>query len=318
MKRLGLFALIIFSLLLASCSPLAQDCEKPFILKDGECCLDLDEDGLCDAGKTEEKEEPEVVVEETKEKVIEKKETKEDSVPAITGAVVGVDEPDEEDIKEFKESASIDASSLLEQLMKTYTESVESYKYNYHKNWYYVRGSKIKIHLAESIQFTGKTVDNKHYSVFYVDTVYLDTIEKTAVGYCEGNDPRLGKRRCLKLDLTDVPYPLISEDFYTKRPDEWLFEVYTLDPEVKTETGYYYLGPRKVKRIEYTDEPKKTIMYYDEAIGLPVKISTYINEQFSRMWLYDFLSINTVKDKHVVYRTAEEVSPKEAFYSTSN
>ena len=146
----------------------------------------------------------------------------------------------------------------------------------------------------------------------------MGLINKTTTGYCEGTDPNLGQRRCAELEIVDVPYPLSYANYYAKRPDEWLFEVYTLDPEVKTETGYYYLGPRKVKRLEYKNGIKKVVMFYDEKIGLPVKVVVYVQDQFSEIWLYDFLSINTVKDKHVRHRTADEISSKEGFYSTSN
>ena len=57
MKQFVLFALFCALLLLVSCSPVEQECEKPFILKDGQCCLDLDDDDSCDAEQnaTEEK-----------------------------------------------------------------------------------------------------------------------------------------------------------------------------------------------------------------------------------------------------------------------
>ncbi len=322
MKRLAVFTLFCALILLVSCAPIKQGCEKPFILKDGECCLDLDDDGSCDTEQnvTEGKiEEPEIVVEETKTVEVEpnKKETKKEAETEEEPLEI-TEELTEEEIAEFEESASIDASDLPGQLMKTYTEDVEGYKYNYRGDWYFVRGDNIKVKLGESEQYTRQDVGDEHYAVFFVDTVYMSVINKTAVGYCEGNDPRLGNRRCAELELIDVPYPLIYGNFYTKRPDEWLFEVYTLDPEIKTETGYYYLGPRKVKRLEYQDGPKQVILYFDDKVGLPVKIQTFINEQPSEIWLYDFLSINTVKEKNMRHRTADEISSKEGFYSTAN
>jgi len=323
MKQLVLFALFCALVLLVSCSPIEQECEQPFILKDGECCLDLDEDGSCDAEQnaTDEKE-PEFVVEETKTIDVEpkKKESAElNNTEELEEEPQEIQEElTEEDIEEFEESASIDASNLLGQLMKTYTEEVDGYKYTYYGDWYFVKGDRIKITLEDSKQYTSQDINGTHYAIFYVDTVYISIINKTAVGYCEGNDPSLGNRRCAELELTDVPYPLVYGDFYTKRPDEWLFEVYTLDPEVKTETGYYYLGPRKVRRLEYQDGLKQVIMYYDEKIGLPVKVQTFINEQPSEIKLYDFLSVNTIKDKNMRHRTADEISSKEGFYSTSS
>ncbi|MBD3303534.1 hypothetical protein GF343_00145 [Candidatus Woesearchaeota archaeon] len=327
MKRLVLFAILSMLLLLASCSPIEQKCEKPFILKDGQCCLDMDEDGSCDTEQNATKEEPkqtetEIIVEETtpaevdtKKKDTAKKEASEEEP-----------EPEEikkeltkEEIEEFeKESASIDASHLLAKLMKTYTEEVTGYKYMYNSDWHYKYGDNIKIKLGQSKQYTRQNINGTHYSLFFVDTIYLNIINKTATGYCEGNDPRLGNRRCSELEIADIPYPMPYSEVYTKRPDEWLFEIYTLDPEVKTETGYYYIGPRKLRRLEYQDGPKQMIMYYDEEIGLPVKVQSFIDKQPSGLWLYNLLSANTIKEKHVRHRTAEEISSKEGFYSTAN
>ncbi|MBW3004663.1 hypothetical protein KY310_02435 [Candidatus Woesearchaeota archaeon] len=323
MKRLVLFALFSALIMLVSCSPIEQQCEKPFILKEGQCCLDMDEDGSCDTEQNATKEEPEqteteIVVEETTPVEIKTKEETTTEEPEEEPEEI-TNELTEEEIKEFeKESASVDAADLLEQLMKTYTNDVTGYKYLFNNDWYFIYGDDVKIKLGESEQYTSQQVNGTHYAVFYVDTVYMNRIDKTTTGYCEGNDPRLGNRRCAELELADVPYPLKYSDFYTKRPDEWLFEVYTLDPEVKTETGHYYIGPRKVRRLEYQDGPRQVIMYYDEEIGLPVKVQTFIDKQPSGLWLYDFLSANTIKAKHVNHRTAEEISSKEGFYSTAN
>ncbi|MBW2986625.1 hypothetical protein KY333_04615 [Candidatus Woesearchaeota archaeon] len=331
MRKQIIFALLSVLILLAACSPMEQECEKPFISKDGGCCLDMDEDGSCDVEADSEKtkdtdttkdESSEVVVEETepldvKTVDVEINETAEGLLPDDGDAEDEVEETEE--VEETpKESASINASTLVGQLMKTYTEEVESYKYFYHSNWYHVLGNDIKITLSNSQQFSAMSRNGSHYPVVYVDTIYMNLINKTTTGYCEGSDPNLGLRRCAELELVDLPYPLSYANYYTKRPDEWLFEVYTMDPDVKTETGYYYLGPRKVKRLEYTQGIIKTIMYYDEKIGLPVKVEQYVNDQFSKLWLYDFLSINTVKAKHVRHRTADEISSKEEFYSTAN
>jgi len=337
-----LFALMIVLILAAACAPMKEECEKPFISKDGGCCLDIDEDGTCDVNqeantsevkqtenqekdKTFKDEKEQIVVEETKPidvKTVEIDSEKQDEKQAIESADASTEEeteePEETVAEETKESASIDASTLLGQLMKTYTEKVNSYKYQYNSNWYYVLGNDVKIKLSNAQQFSGMSINGTHYPVIYVDTVYMNMINKTTTGYCEGSDPNLGLRQCAQLELIDVPYPLSYANYYTKRPDEWLFEVYTLDPEVKTETGYYYLGPRKVRRLEYTIGITKTIMYYDEKIGLPVKVEQYVNDQFSKLWLYDFLSINTVKEKNMRHRLANETSSKEDFYSTSN
>ncbi|MBW3001661.1 hypothetical protein KY338_00705 [Candidatus Woesearchaeota archaeon] len=324
MKRLVLLALFCTLIMLASCSPIEQQCEKPFILKDGECCLDMDEDGSCDTEQNATKEETEqteteIVVEETTPVEVETKKTETTEEPEEEPIEKITEDLTEEEIEEFeKESASVDASSLLEKLMKTYTNDVTGYKYLYHDDWYFLYEDNIKVKLGESEQYMSQDVNGTHYAIFYVDTIYMNLINKTAIGYCEGNDPRLGNRRCAELELEDVPYKLRYSDFYTKRPDEWLFEAYTLEPEVKTETGYYYVGPRKVRRLEYQDGPTQVIMYYDEEIGLPIKVQTFIDEQPSGLWLYDFLSANTIKEKHVRHRTAEEISSKEGFYSTAN
>jgi hypothetical protein len=287
----------------------------------------MDEDGACDAEKeetetkTEKDTEPEIFVEEPieitdmKKDAPAKPEEIEVVTESITGAVTDNLEFGEEELEAPKE---FDSSKILDQLMKTYTEEVEGYKYQYNSDWYLVYDKKIKIKLENGKTFRSTKIGNKSYSSFFVDAVYLDVIDKTAIGYCEGYDQNMGNKQCLSLDIIDVPYPLPYGHYQTKRPDEWLFEVYTLDPEIITETGNYYVESRKVRRIEYQDGIKQVMMFFDEKLGLPVKIQTFINGQMSEMWVYYQLTANTVKEKHVRHRTAEEVSNKEAFYSTSN
>ena len=286
----------------------------------------MDEDGACDTEQNETKEkvdtEPEVFVEEPieitdskEDKIEELKEEPEEIIQSITGAVTDNLELEAEELEPPKE---FDASKLLDQLMKTYTEDVKGYKYQYESDLYLVYDKKIKIKLENGKTFRSIKIANISYSSFFVDAVYLDIIDKIAIGYCEGYDQSLGNKQCLSLDIIDVPYPLQYGQYQTKRPDEWLFEVYTLDPEITTETGNYYVESRKVRRIEYQDGIKQVMMFFDEKLGLPVKVQTFINGQMSESWIYNQLTANTVKEKHIRHRTAEEISNKEVFYSTSN
>ena len=105
-----IFALVSVLLLLVSCGPVAQECEKPFISKDGGCCLDMDEDTVCDTEQNETKTEPEkeeeIVVEETEPVEIKTVEIEEETIKEepeevgqeITGAAV--EEITEEEIEQ--------------------------------------------------------------------------------------------------------------------------------------------------------------------------------------------------------------------------
>ena len=61
----GLLILVLF---ISGCGPAELECEKPFMKADGKCCLDLDDNDVCDEKQGEK--EPEVKIEETK--VVEK------------------------------------------------------------------------------------------------------------------------------------------------------------------------------------------------------------------------------------------------------
>lgn len=325
-------ALLALAFVISGCT-LGAECKKPFISSEGKCCLDLDDNGACDENQEEKSTEPNKT-EEAKTTVAEKEETppaeaKEEPAEEIK------EEPKEEAAEETEEektetnqtkvgpapapkNATIlsENSTDMERLTATFAQKITGYKYAYKANWHYIRGDKIKIKLRDAVLATDVTVGGTRYLLFYYDNVYLNKKDKTSVGYCEGTSVRLGREQCITLNLEEVPFPLSYETFKTKLPEEWLFEYIGKTPSEAGVNKYYYAG-RKITKLVFDDEEtgKETRLYFDETIGLPIRVEIAQGERILELYSYEDLSSNTVREEDVTHRKPSDVPSTEAFYS---
>ena len=332
MKWLVLIAsLLAFVFVISGCS-LNSDCKKPFIGSEGNCCLDLDDNGVCDEKQGEEKAaEPSTPVEEAKTAVEEKKEippakTQEEPVEVKEESKVESKVEEQEEAKEAEEKETPSAPSpknitiseedktAIETLLETFAQKVNSYKFSYKANWYYVRGDKMRAKLRNAVPVTGVSAGGQYFSLFYYDNVYMNKKEKTAFGYCEGTDIRLGKGQCVSLRIENIPYPVSYDAYKTKLPEEWLFDYLGKTPFEIGQSKYYVSGKRTTK-VVFQDEGQETRMYFDEAIGLPIRIEIVKDKQVIDSYEYEDLSSNTVRDEDVTYRKSSDVPSTEVFYS---
>ncbi len=320
-------ALLALVLIISGCTSL-EECKKPFIAADGGCCLDLDDDAVCDEEQgTAEEAKPEdeikpVEVEE-KELIEPKQEATEETPPAVqepvqepeTETITEIEETEEETENQTIKITPDESKTAYENLLSTFAQKVTGYKYVYNANWYYVRGDKIRTKLHDAVPVLRINIGGTYRPLYYYDNVYLDKKEKIATGYCEGTDLRLGDQ-CLTLKVTDVAYPLIYADYKTKLPEEWLFEYLDQTPSEVGESKYYLSG-RKVTKIVFEDEDtgKETRMYFDLVTGLPIKIEIIQNGDMIDSYSYDYLSANTVREEDVIHRKASDIPSSENFYS---
>lgn len=322
-------ALLALAFVISGCA-LSTECKKPFISSEGKCCLDLDDNGACDETQDAEKAEPSKT-EEEKTVVAEKEETP----PAEAK-----EEPTEEEAEETKEveeeeekteanqtkvgpapapkneTILSENSTDIERLTAVFAQKITGYKYAYKANWHYIRGDKIKLKLRDAVLATNVQVGGTHYMLFYYDNIYLNKRDKTSVGYCEGTGIRLGKEQCITLKLEEVPFPLSYETFKTKLPEEWLFEYIGKTPSEAGVNKYYFAG-RKVTKLVFDDEETgtETRMYFDETIGLPIRVEIAQGERILELYSYEDLSSNTVREEDVTHRKPSDVPSTEVFYS---
>ena len=329
MKWLVIITVLLALVFVISGCALSAECKKPFIRSDGECCLDLDDNGACDETQDEEKAEPSKT-EEAKTVVTEKEETapaeaKEEPVVAEAEEIETEEEKTETNQTKIGPAPatknetiiSDEDSTDMERLTATFAQKITGYKYAYKANWHYIRGDKIKLKLRDAVLATNVNVGGTHYMLFYYDNIYLNKRDKTSAGYCEGTSVRLGKEQCITLKLEEVPFPLSYETFKTKLPEEWLFEYIGKTPSEAGVNKYYYAG-RKVTKLVFDDEEntgQETRMYFDETIGLPIRVEIAQGERILELYSYEDLSSNTVREEDVTHRKPSDVPSTEVFYS---
>jgi hypothetical protein len=123
------------------------------------------------------------------------------------------------------------------------------------------------------------------------DTVYLDTAEKTAVGYCEW-DNRL---QCNSVSAVTLEYT----DFNFKTPYQWTKEI-----KSGTSTGSEQIFGRNALRVSFKYEGKNSLMWIDEFYGLPIKIVVGLDDRGLEIedtvtYSYQDLQVNAVFEEDV-------------------
>ena len=183
--------------------------------------------------------------------------------------------------KEFVEGTS----EKLQELLGLADKKVKSYEFvfapppdNLARDHYYIKGTKVRISLYQLNYFKQ---DN------YYDTVFVDTVKKTATGYCEGLRPG----RCFNTSqFYTLPYAEWSK---TKTPYQWLKEI-PFGEIVGSENVY----DRPAFKVYYEKDGIMKWFWLDSFSGLPVRI---IEQKGDRETKYEFryLAVNSVTDDFV-------------------
>ncbi len=298
--------ILLISVLLVACVPLDEQviCTSPYIEHDGACCIDVNENGSCD-----DQEEPEAF-EKVEEKIIEptpepvEAPAEEPAAPAEAPAETPAETPAEPKRELPK--------TKLEELMEAYAQGVTSYSYRFNGNKWLIRGDKSRVKLADVLKLSSVQLNGKHYQLFYIDNVYLEAPNRKATGYCEGTHQEYG-RQCASLEIRDIPYELSYADYQDKKPADWLFDYYLKEP-LRIETTAYYVKGRQTTLIIWDDEGTEVKMYFDNKIGLPLKVEL-TQGTATDLYSYDDLTANTVRDADVRHRNIGEIGSEEAFQS---
>ena len=114
---------------------------------------------------------------------------------------------------------------------------------------YYIKGDKIKVKLYE---------DNIYVEDGYFDTVYLNTVEKTAIGRCEN------QKRCVssRVDNMNKDFDATYDDYRRKTPYEWLQDITT-----PAAIGEEVVDKRSALKIEYPKKETKTSYYGNNGVS---------------------------------------------------
>jgi len=147
---------------------------------------------------------------------------------------------------------------------------------------YYIKGDKIKVKLYE---------DNIYVEDGYFDTVYLNTVEKTAIGRCEN------QKRCVssRVDNMNKDFDATYDDYRRKTPYEWLQDITT-----PTAIGEEVVDKRSALKIEYPKKETKVEMWLDNTYGVPLQIKMVYPDETEEFYQFTNVQFNTLKEEDMV------------------
>jgi len=171
----------------------------------------------------------------------------------------------------------------VKELLSKADEKITSYQFTYAgppdnlaRDVWNIKGTRIKVELFD---------ENWISHDEYYDTVYIDTVKKTAVGYCQ--NPRTA--RCADKDKEfDVNY----EGIMIKTPYQWVKSLQTPVEILGTEMLY----DRKVTVLRYMDGEKEYKQWVDSFAGLTTRVQIKEPGKDPVKWEYRYLAINSVRD----------------------
>lgn len=185
-----------------------------------------------------------------------------------------------------EQSSSTTMGEELQSVIDLADKKVKSYEFtlapppdNLARDQYYIRGNKYRVSLYTPRAY--KTDD-------FIDTVYVDTQKKTAIGYCEAN---LGGR-CRN---SSEEHPLKYSEWLIKTPYQWLKEI----PYGDIHPGQT-IYDRPTREVNYEKNGIKMTLFLDEYSGLPLRV---IEDRAGNKTTheYRYLSVNTVTDDYVTH-----------------
>ncbi len=184
-------------------------------------------------------------------------------------------------------NASAQTKAMIGELLERAASRVSSYSFLYayavsrlSGSTFYIKGDKVKIKL--------KSVSIYNFEDYF-DTVYLDTTNKTAYGYCE--DAKLEACRKGK-----NYYNLSFEDYNIKTPLDWL-EILKADKDKIDFKAEVILFERRAMLLQKDD----TVYWVDEFSGLPIRIQIK-KGSYDEIHDYRHLSLNYLSANDVLRR----------------
>jgi hypothetical protein len=201
-----------------------------------------------------------------------------------------------------------DRETAVEQFWAMYAQNVTGYHFKFAgRGIYSVRENKVRYLPFNAIRIPRYEEENGSITrQVYLDAVYLDLTEKTAIGYCEGLWDENVNEVCAESEFYDRPFKVDFETFIVKLPHEWLLEYQDKSPIIE-EQEKYYVKSRQTTKIAFSDGVQ---FFVDPRAGLPVQvIVTKLNKQ-----IFDDLVVNQVREVEVKHRPRSEIPQDEMFY----
>jgi len=227
---LGMLGLTVVLLFLTSCIPVA----KYYVCPDGSRVLNPDK-----CLPVFEEEEP-VVIEPEPVPVIEEEEPEPEPIQPVLSE---------------EAQALFNKFTKVTSLQYSYVESPDILP----ENIYYTSRDKMKIKLKTRVRFSSE----ESY-----DTVYLDLIEETAVGYCENRDRSMCPDR-------DKPFKVNYNDYFVETPFDWVTKITRAELTGRSQT----IENRNAVVVNFEINGEAGVMFVDSFFGVPLEIN-FMNKKY--------------------------------------
>ena len=272
--------LILVLVMLVACQPAAQAPEEPetvcnppyFEFKQGECCLDEDDNKICDRDEESIAEKP---------------------IPPT----------------EKVETIEVAPAQPIQKALAKFKEEVDSYYYKNGTGEYYVLGERVRLKFDKSFELP--IIINKTIRVFITD-VYVNRDRREAIGYCDlrvesergGSGFDIQRSRCAK--ISDMPFELDYDIYSPLLPEDWLLRYEKVIPTLVEQSDQYIKEPSGWKAVNpivhFSEFGTTTILRLDRKTGLPLEIEKIDEETGSKkVFSYTYFVHDTVKPEDVTY-----------------
>ena len=199
-----------------------------------------------------------------------------------------------------------DRTTIAEQMWEIY-QGLDSYQFKTETGDWFARGEKVRLLPFDAFRRTDvKGTDGESYHEVFIDEIIFDREEKTATGYCTGDDDTT-RRQCAAKGIFDIALVLDYTEFMIILPDDWVKAYLDVQP-VDEDYAKYFIESRETFRVEYPDGVE---MFFFPRAGLPLKVVKSAMESYR----FDKVVINQVRPEDVIHRAREDIPAKEYFYN---
>ncbi len=247
---------LLLILLLASCTTPPQpqitpQCNWPEIPNNGGCCRDLNDNNVCDT------------IDFASE--IEAQKQQEYEIAA-------------QKARETAESSGKYKPTIVNLLYENATS--KNYRFYYKGDEVIVTNNTIVRKLTSLYPLGDKTINDRRMKVF-VNTIWLDTLQKTAVAQCVPSEKLISEGRSTPCDdFANINFGVQYDVFAFKMPTKWLEDLLYRNPI--SVLGGSHIGDRTATLYKFTDlqdSSRKTHIWIDDQVQMPLRVEVWQNDK---------------------------------------
>ncbi len=155
----------------------------------------------------------------------------------------------------------VEAPPSMAKYQAIFRNNVKNYKFTYKNDKWFVSGKRAKM-----IPF--RVLENMYQAPF-IDTLYFDLENLTAVGVCEGRDTQI-KRQCAQMGVLGKKYSVPYVQFKIQLPEDWFAGYQNLYMTVADSPKL--ASPIETVHLKHQTQTRRVDIYFDPVIGLPVAV----------------------------------------------